>query len=257
MTIKSSYAPGQFCWTDLMTTDPAAAKAFYTALFGWSAADMPYNHAGVYTMLRKGEHDVAGLGGQPPEEASRGIPPHWNVYVSVADASAAAEKAASLGATILAPAFDVNDSGRMVILADPLGAVFFLWQPGKHIGATLWGEVGAPSWFELQTTDPERAKAFYTALFGWSTGGDASYTEWIVNGEHVGGMLKIDPSWGPVPPNWGSYFTVENAEDAVTRAKALGAKVYMPPRDIGVTGTIAVLADPQGATFSVYAERRR
>jgi uncharacterized protein len=256
MTVKSSYAPGQFCWTDLMTTDPAAAKAFYTTLFGWNAKDMPFP-GGVYTMLQKGEHEVAGLGGQPPEEQSRGIPPHWNVYVSVDDAEAAAAKAASLGANVLAPPFDVMDSGRMAILADPTGAVFFLWQPKHHIGSTLWGEVGAPSWFELQTTDPERAKAFYTALFGWSTGGDATYTEWIVDGQHVGGMLKIDPSWGPVPPNWSSYFSVESAEDTVSRARALGAKVYMGPKSAGTTGTFAVLADPQGAMFSVYEEKRR
>lgn len=256
MTVKSSYAPGQFCWTDLMTTDPAAAKAFYTALFGWRVVDVPMPE-GAYTMLQKGEQEVAGLGGQPPEETKQGVPPHWNVYVSVADAEAATAKAASLGATILVPAFDVMAAGRMAILADPLGAVFFLWQPKQHIGSTLWGELSAPCWYELQTTDPERAKAFYTALFGWSTGGDATYTEWIVEGEHVGGMMKIDPSWGPVPPNWGSYFQVENAEDAVTRAKELGAKVCMPPKEIGTTGTIAVLADPQGAVFSVYAEKRR
>ncbi|MDC3960584.1 VOC family protein [Polyangium jinanense] len=256
MTVKSSYAPGQFCWADLMTTDPAAAKAFYTTLFGWTAEEMPFP-GGTYTMFRKREHDVAGLGGQPPEEQSRGIPPHWNVYVSVDDINAVSAKAATLGGNILAPAFDVMESGRMAILADPTGAVFFLWQPQKHIGATLWGEPGAPSWFELQTTDPEKAKAFYTALFGWSTGGDATYTEWIVRGEHVGGMLKIDPSWGPVPPNWGAYFTVENADDTVAKARGLGAKVYMPPKEIGGGGRFAVLSDPQGAVFSVYEEKRR
>ncbi|MDI1483787.1 VOC family protein [Polyangium sp. y55x31] len=256
MTVKSSYAPGQFCWADLTTTDPAAAKAFYTALFGWTAEDMPLP-GGAYTMFRKREHDVAGLGGQPPEEQSRGIPPHWNIYVSVADADAVAAKAAELGGNILAPAFEVMESGRMAIVADPTGAVFFLWQPKKHIGATLWGEPGAPSWFELQTTDPEKAKAFYTALFGWSTGGDATYTEWIVGGEHVGGMLKIDPSWGPVPSNWGAYFTVESADDTVAKARELGAKVYVAPKEIGGGGRFAVLADPQGAMFSVYEEKRR
>ena len=257
MTVKTSYAPGQFCWTDLMTTDPAAAKAFYAALFGWSAADMPMDDGGAYTMFRQAEHDVAGLGGQPPEEKTRGIPPHWNVYISVADAEATTKKAASLGATVFAPPFDVMDSGRMAILADPTGAVFFLWQPGKHIGSTLWGERGAPCWYELMTHDPEKAKAFYSALFGWSTGGGASYTEWVVEGAHVGGMMKIDPSWGPMPSNWGSYFMVDDAEAAVARAKELGARVFMGPRAVGSTGIIAVLADPQGAMFSVYAEKPR
>lgn len=256
MTVKSSYAPGQFCWTDLMTTDPAAAKAFYTTLFGWRAEETAYP-GGAYTMFQTREHDVAGLGAQPPEELSRKIPPHWNVYISVDDAEAVSAKAVSLGATLHAPAFDVMESGRMAILADPTGAVFFLWQPRKHIGATLWGEPGAPSWFELQTTDPEKAKAFYTALFGWSTGGDATYGEWIVNGEHVGGVLKIDPSWGPVPPNWSAYFTVENADETVAKVRDLGGKVYIPPKDIGSGGRFAVLSDPQGALFSVYEEKRR
>ncbi|HVK68645.1 MAG TPA: VOC family protein, partial [Polyangium sp.] len=84
-----------------------------------------------------------------------------------------------------------------------------------------------------------------------------TYGEWIVNGEHVGGVLKIDPSWGPVPPNWSAYFTVENADETVAKVRDLGGKVYIPPKEIGSGGKFAVLSDPQGALFSVYEEKRR
>ena len=48
----SSYKDGQFCWADLTTSDPKAAKSFYTSLFRWSVKDIPMGDAGVYSMLQ-------------------------------------------------------------------------------------------------------------------------------------------------------------------------------------------------------------
>src|SRR5215207_1698128 len=52
---RERYEPGTFCWVDLVTTDPASAKAFYGELFGWEAEDVPAGEAGTYTMLRSAE----------------------------------------------------------------------------------------------------------------------------------------------------------------------------------------------------------
>ena len=74
--------PGAFSWSELLTTDPAAAKAFYSKLFGWSTKDMQMP-SGAYTTCQVGEESVAGIMQVPAEAA--GMPPMWGVYVTVAD----------------------------------------------------------------------------------------------------------------------------------------------------------------------------
>jgi len=256
MAEKRAYTPGQFCWTELDTLDPAGAKAFYTALLGWSVEEAPGAQA---AMFQKAGQDVAAVNALPPDQAARGVPSHWNIYVSVADVAAASAKAVELGGSVLVPpgAVDIGDFGIMAVIEDPTGAALGLWQPKAHNGSSSWGEPGAPCWFELQTKDTERAKAFYTALFGWGTGGDERYTEWVVDGAHLGGMLQIQESWGPAPPSWSVYFQVENVDESLSRAQSLGARPCMKPMDVGTMGRCVMLADPQGALFYLYAEKSR
>ena len=51
---RTSYEPGTFSWADLSTTDQAAAKVFYSGLFGWEADDMPVGDGTTYSMMRRG-----------------------------------------------------------------------------------------------------------------------------------------------------------------------------------------------------------
>src|SRR5262249_44071273 len=106
MTIKKSFEPGTSCWTDLATTDPKKALAFYKGLFGWASQDIPMAEGGVYTMLLKDQHEVGALSQMRPEEAKHGVPSHWNLYVSVENADLSTEKAKSLGAKIIMPPMD-------------------------------------------------------------------------------------------------------------------------------------------------------
>ena len=103
------------------------------------------------------------------------------------------------------------------------------------------------------------AKAFYGAVFGWGadTQGPESepggYTEWKVNGRSVAGMMaKNDMMPASMPPHWGVYFTVTDADAAAARVEELGGSVMMPPMDIQ-PGRFAVVADPAGAVFNVMA----
>src|SRR5919202_6023236 len=100
---RTSYAPGTFSWAELVTSDAAAAKAFYTSVFGWEYRDNPIPDGSVYsTALRDGK-DVAAL------FASDEQPPHWNCYVTVESVDASAARARELGATVAAEPFDVMD----------------------------------------------------------------------------------------------------------------------------------------------------
>jgi predicted enzyme related to lactoylglutathione lyase len=182
------------------------------------------------------------------------VPTHWASYVSVTSADETAAKATSLGGTVYKEPFDVFDAGRMAVIADPAGAVFCIWQPNKHAGIGVKGAANTLCWNELLTNDTDKAKDFYTKLFGWSEqthGEPMQYTEWTNNGKAIGGMMKIREDMGPVPPNWGMYIAVENCDSSAEKAKSLGANVCVGPMDIPTVGRFAVLSDPQGAMFSI------
>jgi predicted enzyme related to lactoylglutathione lyase len=151
---------------------------------------------------------------------------------------------------------DVMDAGRMAVFADPLGAVFSVWQANAHIGAYIVNEPNSYSWSELVTTDVTKAKDFYGAVFGWDSethgeGGPGAYTEWKVSGRSVGGMMQKPPMMpAEIPPFWGVYFSVEDANDAVARVTELGGSLVMGPATVE-PGRFAVVQDPQGTTFNI------
>jgi predicted enzyme related to lactoylglutathione lyase len=113
--------PGAFSWSELLTTDPAAAKAFYSKLFGWGTKDMQMS-SGAYTTCQVGEESVGGIMQIPAEAA--GMPSMWGVYVTVADVDATIREAEKLGGAVLVQPMDVEGVGRMAVLRDPQGASF-------------------------------------------------------------------------------------------------------------------------------------
>jgi predicted enzyme related to lactoylglutathione lyase len=125
---KDVYAtPGAFSWTELMTSDPAAAAKFYGALLGWTFDDMPEAQMpGGYRVVKVGETAVGGVmkfqPGAPP------MPPHWGSYVTVADLKATVDKVAGLGGKVLMPGMEIPKVGTMAVIQDPQGAVLNLIQ---------------------------------------------------------------------------------------------------------------------------------
>lgn len=255
------HTPGAFCWIELGTSDPNAAKEFYGKLFGWSFADMPMGPGEVYTMFKLKGCDVAATYGLNPER-QKGVPPHWMVYMATASADESAKQSAELGGAVVMAPFDVADIGRMAVLKDPTGAVFSVWQPKKGTGVLIHNEPNAFCWGQLNTNDTAKAEAFYTKLFGWGakTGSDGgmTYTEWHLGGPGgtpIGGMMPMPPG-DPNPPHWLVYFAVDDCDRVAAAAASLGAKTCVPPMDIPGTGRFAVFADPQGAVFAIYKEAR-
>ncbi len=250
MSEVTKHEPGSFCWPELATTDDGGAKRFYTTLFDWSFEDSPAGPDMVYTMLKKRAKDVGALYKLGPEQ--KGVPPHWNIYVSVASADATAKKAKDFGGKVLMEPFDVMDFGRMAIIEDQQGARICIWEPKKHIGAVIINEPGSLCWAELDTTDTDSAGRFYSSLFGWGTKVSPEYTEWQFGETSIGGMMKIPKEWGPVPPNWLVYFAVTDCDATAKKAAELGGGTVVPPSDIPGTGRFAVLSDPQGAVFAIF-----
>lgn len=244
----SQFAPGNFCWVELSTTDSAAAKTFYGGLFGWGTLDHDMGEQGVYTMFQKGGKAVGAM----YQDASGHMPPHWSSYISVASADDAAAKARSLGGNVMMEPFDVMEVGRMAVIQDPTGAAFCVWQAKQHKGADIVDEPNAFCWDELNTHDCAAARQFYTSLFGWTAKGEnAEYVEFHLGDRAIGGMMAIKPEWGEVPPNWLPYFQVTDCDGVASKAGATGGKALVPPSDIPHVGRFSVIQDPQGAVFAI------
>jgi predicted enzyme related to lactoylglutathione lyase len=112
---------GAFSWCELMTTDPAAAKKFYTELFGWELQEMSMPHM-QYTVVKAGGAPIGGIMSMPPN-LPPGVPPNWGAYVTVPDIDATAKKALALGGSILMPPTDIPNVGRFAVIRDAQGAV--------------------------------------------------------------------------------------------------------------------------------------
>lgn len=280
MIERDGYPPGVPCWVDTAQPDPEAAVAFYGTLFGWEFEDtMPPDSPGHYFIARLRGRDVAAIGSQTENSPPM---PVWNTYIWVdsADDTAAKVKGAG-GATVVEP-FDLPGAGRMGVFSDPTGAVFCVWQAREHRGAQLVNEPGTWSWSDLNTRDTKSAKMFYGAVFGWETDTNATgadeYSMFRMPGygdflerldpglrrrlaeesappgfeDVVGWMVPMTKEQFPddMPSHWGITFGVDDADVTADKATELGAKVLVPPFDVPPV-RLAVLADPQGAVFTV------
>jgi predicted enzyme related to lactoylglutathione lyase len=246
----TTYKAGTPCWVDLASTDLDASKTFYNGLFGWEAATSPDEEAGGYTMFLKNGKEVAAV--SPP--MGEGQPPVWATYIATDDADATSKAIAGAGGMVLSEPFDVMDVGRMGVFMDPTGAAFCIWQPKLHLGAGLVNEPGALCWNELHTSDPAKAQAFYSAVFGYTAGGgdfgDMPYIEVSVGDATVAAITGMGGMPEGVPPFWLVYFAVDDCDGAVAKVQELGGSVMAPPMDIPV-GRFSVVADNQGSAFGI------
>jgi predicted enzyme related to lactoylglutathione lyase len=107
---------GAFSWCELITGDAATAKTFYAHLFGWDAEEIKLPDK-TYRVLTSGGKPIGGGILEMP-----GMPAMWGVYVTVDDVGQSAELAVRLGATILLPATEIPNVGRICVIRDPQGA---------------------------------------------------------------------------------------------------------------------------------------
>jgi predicted enzyme related to lactoylglutathione lyase len=152
----------------------------------------------------------------------------------------------------------VADLGTMALVSDPGGASVGLWQPGTHKGFGIVGEAGAPSWFELNTRDYDRAVAFYRAVFGWETNvvsdtPNFRYTTFVGSDGWLAGIMDA-ASYLPdgVPAHWSVYFGAGDTDTTLAKAVELGGAVVAPAEDTPY-GRLATATDATGAQFKLVA----
>jgi uncharacterized protein len=266
MSERDGYEPGVPCWVAAVHPDPEKAVGFYTELFGWETTNLmsPELSSKYYVCKRRGR-DVAAIGSERDGAPSV---PAWNTYIWTDSADDTVAKVVDAGGRVVTEPFDRLDAARVAVVADPAGAVFGVWQPGEHRGARLVNEPGAWSMSQLNTRDPDGAKVFYGAVFGWETDtfdmGEGEITLWRLPGyvggepgqpvsrEVVGVMVPMngDRSAENVSAYWSVDFWVDDVDATAFKAAELGGEVKVWPFHTSV-GRTAILADPQGAVFSV------
>jgi uncharacterized protein len=251
-TRNTPFAPGTPCWVDLMSSDPAKAKEFYSALLGWTF-DEASDEYGNYVTCQSDGHNVAGMMANP----GTGAPDGWNTYICTQDAHATAEAAAGAGGKVLMPVMEVPEQGVMAMIADPAGAVFGVWQPIGHTGFQKYNEANSVTWDELHSKDFQASKDFYGTVFGWNyqVMGDTDEFRYVtgqVDGQDVLGMMDASGYLpAEVPSHWAVYFSVEDVDAACAKAVELGGSVIRPAEDTPF-GRIADMTDATGANFKLH-----
>jgi len=252
MPSRDTTALGEPCWVDLMTSDPATTRKFYTSVFGWEDGEAAEEFGGYFQFFKDGV-PVCGV---TPSARDYVGPDAWSVYLAVDDVAEALARSEKLGAQVVFPAMTVGDLGTMGVMIDPSGAAVGVWSALSFPGFGVTGEPGAPEWFEQHSRDYSRALAFYRDAFDWeihamSDTGEFRYSTSERDGRPFAGIMD---SSGHLPEGVPSYWTVhfgsDNTDLAVERTLELGGSVVTPAAD-SPYGRVAALCDATGATFRV------
>ena len=251
---------GRFVWYELLTTDIAAARAFYGSVVGWGEQDASTPEF-AYTLFTAGQAPVGAFMDLPPEARKMGATPRWVGYVAVDDVDKTAGLIGRLGGAVYVPPTDTN-IGRISVVADPQTATLALvkgLKPGRPERAGL-GEPGHVGWHELLAADCKTAFAFYRELFDWQQaeaeiGLMDSYRLISSGGQTLGGIFTKLPR-APVP-FWLYYFNVGDIDLAAERVKAGGGRIAQGPVELPEDSWIVRCIDPQGAMFALQGTRRQ
>lgn len=254
MPSRETVPTGAPCWIDLQTSGTEQARAFYPRVFGWEALEASAEFGGYFMFTRHGV-PVAGC---MPSDAQAPVTDIWSIYLSSPDAAKTMQAAVEHGAQVVVHPMPVADLGTMAFLIDSGGAGIGVWQADTFSGFGLLAEHGAPGWFELLTRDYAGSIPFYRDVFGWHTRAESDTPEFRLTvqvgpdgGDPLCGIMDASAFLPPqVPPRWGVYFAVDDADAAAAAITELGGTVVQPASDTPF-GRLAKVTDPAGAAFSV------
>jgi predicted enzyme related to lactoylglutathione lyase len=256
-------AQGSHIWYELLTPDPQGAKAFYDAVIGWDIG--PPHDAQGYRMIGRSDGGFAG-GVLPLSEEMRGhgAKPLWLGYIYVSDVDTTTSSVEAKGGRTLMPGFDIDNIGRIALVADPQGNPFYVMKPTPPAGdENKQSDVFSPTeaqrvgWNELSTTDPAAARQFYGELFGWTSedfmpmGELGEYRFFAHNGTTIGALSAC---MAGTPAGWRYYIRVPSIAKAADAVTAGGGTIAMGPHEVPGGDHIIIGHDPQGAEFALVGK---
>lgn len=252
---------GSWVWYELVTPDPAGAKAFYDAVVSWTMQPGTAESGGYGFVTAPDGAMVGGLLELTADMADHGARPCWLGYIGVDDCDASCAAITQAGGAVLMPARDVPMAGRIAMVADPGGAAFYIMTPtpppggGESTCFSAEPNPGHCGWNELMAADAAREVLFYCQQFGWSLPGAmdmgpmGQYQFIGHDGVTVGAIMGVMPQ-SPTPM-WNHYFWVPSIARAKTAIESNGGQVINGPMQVPDGGWIVQGIDPQGAMFSL------
>ncbi|MEU1795128.1 VOC family protein [Streptomyces californicus] len=243
---------GTPCWADAMFVDVEGAKSFYGDVLGWTFGESASEFGDYTQAFADGRAAAAVVPPMPGADDTSA----WCLYFASPDAAATAVKVRDNGGEVLMEPMRIGDFGTMALARDPGGAVFGIWQAGRHEGfETEMGAPGGYCWSEVFTRDPQRVDAFYPAVFPYTVrkfdDESMDFTMFDVAGRTVLGRMAMGEEFPPEVPSYVNvYFAVSDCDAAVAKATARGGELRYGPVD-SPFGRFAAISDPQGAAFAV------
>ena len=253
--VSSRSVFGAPCWVSLTTRDLEAAEAFYRAVFGWE-----WRSNGLGDKFRVAQADGVPVAGIAAVASMWQMAVAWTPYFAVASADEAAARCRERGGTTAVGPL-AFPPGRAALLADRDGAVFGIWEGPLVTGWEAWREA-APTFIRLHTRNAFDAAIFYGEVLEWASPRPGC-CEVHYDGDEVvlrsGGTVVARIHSGAVEaapdptirPHWQIHFTVPDAAACVRAARAGGGAVLQWEEGADE----AILADPDGARFTVTAKR--
>ncbi|MGC2425370.1 MAG: VOC family protein [Nitrospirota bacterium] len=245
---------GKLVFVELVTPDLAAAKQFYTGLFGWTFRDIQAGGREYAEAMLDGS-PVAGLV-QKNVPANEHRQPAWLSFFAVVDVDAATKIALQNGAKVLFEPHTIPDRGREAVFADPQGAVFAVLASSSGDPPDVLAAPGEWIWTSLITTDPDTDAAFYQKLFGYEAfelpASKGSQHLLLASDNYARASVNTLPENRPnVHPHWLNFVRVEDTVKMTAKVVALGGRVLVEPHIDRQGGKVAVVADPSGAPFGL------
>ncbi len=249
---EASWQPGRVQWRELMTADAERARAFYGGLFGWTFRTEDLGDGFLYSLIDHGGLEIGGLYATPP-----GAPPlsRWASYVSVADVDDAVATALENGGRIARSPFDQPGVGRMAAIADPDGAVIWLFRSAKGDPAPRPPRPGEFCWETLIAADLPGAKQFYESIFGWQAP-DGPMPVFALDGQPDALVADYQQAQS-MRATWLTYVVVDDLAAACDRTTALGGTIKRKELVVPNLGSYGLIVDPLDAPLGLFEPARR
>ena len=251
-TPTAVHLTGKMVLATMVTPDLVAAERFYAGLFGWRFTNA-YLGRTLFGDASLAGRTVAAIAQRPMAAGGR---PAWRSFLSTADVDRSVDAAVAHGATVLVPPHDLARLGRDALLRDPQGAVFGLLAAAGGDPPDMAAVPGAWIWSSLVTTDPVTDAGFYRTLLGYDVfpSPDPREADHLVLASGTFARASVNPipaSHAVSHPRWISFVRVADIGRTTADVTRLGGTVLVAPHQDPHGGTIALMADPQGALFGL------
>jgi predicted enzyme related to lactoylglutathione lyase len=241
---------GTFVWHDLVTDDPAASRAFYGGLFGWTFEP----GQGVdpdYTIIRDQGRPIGGIVRRQQEGGTAAA--QWLAYVVVADVDQAVDAFRQAGGRIFRGPLNARRDLRVAAVADAQGAPLGLASRGPNLEEERLPAVNRWLWMEYVARDPDAALAFYRTAIGF--GHEVyetrlNFTYHLLTADRPRAGLYRSP-WPRETSAWLPYVRVADPAAMAQRAVELGGTIALAPAPGVRNGSLAIVLDPVGAPLAL------